>query len=211
MAEIKIGSMVLGAVSTNCYFVYKSGESDAIIFDPADQGKYIYDQLAERGFSIKAIYLTHAHFDHIWGANELAELSGAKIYALEEEKILCEDPTMNYSAQVHRSYVVKVDEYIHDKDIREEAGLSFKVIATPGHTGGSCCYDFEEAGYLVCGDTLFHMSIGRTDLPTGSESQIIRSINDKLMILPDETKVYPGHGGSTTIGYERLNNPFVGM
>ena len=209
MANIKIGKITLGAVGTNCYFVYREGSPDCIFFDPADSGSYIYEQLRERGFNIKAIYLTHAHFDHIWGCNELRELTGAKVYAYEEERVLCESAEKNVSAQAGRPYTVKVDEYLRDNALITEGDITFKLLATPGHTIGSCCYYFEEAGILICGDTLFQASVGRTDLPTGSESVMLRSIDEKLMCLPDETKVYPGHGPSTTIGYERVNNPFL--
>jgi len=210
MADIKIGRMVIGAVGTNCYFVYREGSKDVIVFDPADKGEYIYNTLGEHGFNVVAVYLTHAHFDHVWGSNKLRELSGAKVYALEAEKVLCEDATINYSAQAGRAYTVKIDNYINDGDSFNIADVSFRVIATPGHTVGSCCYYFEEAGFIVCGDTLFMESVGRTDLPTGSGSEIVRSINDKLMILPEDTKAYPGHGDSTTIGHEKKYNPFVG-
>lgn len=209
MGNIKIGKMTLGAVATNCYFVYREGSADCIFFDPADSGSYIYEQLKARGFEIKAIYLTHAHFDHIWGCNELRELTGAKVYAFEDEKEICEDAVKNVSSQAGRPYTVKADEYLRDGTLCEECGISFKLISTPGHTKGSCCYYFEEAGILISGDTLFQASVGRSDLPTGSESVLIRSISDILMELPDETKVYPGHGPSTTIGYERENNPFI--
>ncbi|MBO4899481.1 MAG: MBL fold metallo-hydrolase [Lachnospiraceae bacterium] len=209
MSDIKIGRMMLGAVQTNCYFIYREGSNKVVFFDPADSGSYIYEQLKNRGFEVAAIYLTHAHFDHIWGCNELRELSGAKVYACEAERALCEDSMTNVSAQAGRPYTVKVDEYLRDGQVCTEGDISFKVIHTPGHTIGSCCYYVEEAGLLICGDTLFCESVGRTDLPTGSESTLIRSISDKLMSLPDETKVYPGHGSSTTIGYERDNNPFI--
>lgn len=209
MSKIKIGSMVLGSVGTNCYFVYREDSKNVILFDPADRGDYIYSQLADRGFNVSAIYLTHAHFDHIWGCNKLRELSGAKVYALEEEKVLCENPRANVSEQAGRAYTVTVDEYIHDGAVITEGDISFKVISTPGHTIGSCCYYFEEASFLICGDTLFEGSVGRTDLPTGSSSELVRSVKDKLLVLPEETVAYPGHGSSTTIGYEKKYNPFL--
>lgn len=209
MADIKIGRMMLGAVQTNCYFIYREGTNRVVFFDPADSGSYIYEQLKDRGFEIGSIYLTHAHFDHIWGCNELRELTGAKVYAYEDERVLCEDAETNVSASAGRPYTVKVDEYLRDGEVRTEGDITFKVIHTPGHTIGSCCYYIEEAGMLISGDTLFNESVGRADLPTGSESTLIRSISDKLMPLPDETKVYPGHGLTTTIGYERENNPFI--
>lgn len=208
MADIKIGRMVLGSVGTNCYFVYRDGSSQVIFFDPADRGDYIATQLADRGFSVSSIYLTHGHFDHIWGNNKLRELSGAKVHALDAEKALCEDARLNVSAQAGRAYTAIVDEYLKDGQEIVEGDITIKVIATPGHTEGSCCYYIEEAGILICGDTLFQESVGRTDLPTGSGSKLNRSVQDKLFVLPDETKVYPGHGDSTSIGHEKMYNPF---
>ena len=208
MADIKIGRMILGAVGTNCYFVYREGCEEVIFFDPADRGDYIKSQLEERGFKVGSIYLTHGHFDHIWGSNKLRELTGAKVHALDTERALCESAELNVSAQAGRAYTAIVDEDVHDGQVITEGDISFKVIATPGHTEGSCCYYFEEAGILICGDTLFQESVGRTDLPTGSGSKLSRSVQDKLFVLPDETKAYPGHGDTTTIGHEKKYNPF---
>jgi glyoxylase-like metal-dependent hydrolase (beta-lactamase superfamily II) len=110
---------------------------------------------------------------------------------------------------VGRAYTVVPDEYVREGQVLTFDNMDFKVIATPGHTIGSCCYYVEKAGILISGDTLFQESTGRTDFPTGSMSSIVRSIREKLFILPDETKVYPGHGDSTTITYEKKYNPFV--
>jgi glyoxylase-like metal-dependent hydrolase (beta-lactamase superfamily II) len=209
MSGLKIGRLMLGICQTNCYFVYKEGTTDVIFFDPADKGDYIYETLLEKGFHVKGILLTHAHFDHIWGTNKLRELSGAPIYAYEAEKALCEDAVTNVSDQVGRPYTVIPDGYLKDGEEITIAGITCKLIATPGHTVGSCCYYFEDDGILIAGDTLFAGSVGRTDLATGSMSALTRSIQERLMCLPDETKVYPGHGESTTIGHERQYNPFV--
>ena len=200
---------MLGICQTNCYFVYQEGSTDVIFFDPADKGDYIYEKLQEKGLNVKGILLTHGHFDHIWGTNKLRELSGAPIYAYEAEKVLCEDAITNVSDQVGRPYTVVPDYYVKDGEEITIAGMTCKVIATPGHTVGSCCYYFEEAGMLIAGDTLFQESVGRTDLATGSMSAIIHSVKDKLFLLPDETKVYPGHGDVTSIGHEKRYNPFV--
>lgn len=208
MSELKIGRTTLGVCGTNCYFIYRENEADIIVIDPADKGKYLFEKLGDKGFNVKGILLTHAHFDHIWGCNELKELSGAPLYAYEEEKVLCEKATANVSAQVGRPYTVAPDYYVKDNETITIAGMTCKVIATPGHTMGSCCYYFEEAGILVSGDTLFQESVGRTDLPTGSMSELTRSIKEKLFLLPEETKVYPGHGDQTTIGHEKQYNPF---
>ena len=209
MSQIKIGRLMIGICQTNCYFVYREGSSDVIFFDPADKGDYIYEALCEKGFQVKGILLTHGHFDHIWGTNKLRELSGAPIYAYEEEKALCEDAVTNVSDQVGRPYTVIPDKYLKDGEKITIADMTCKLIATPGHTVGSCCYYFEEAGILIAGDTLFAESVGRTDLATGSMSALSRSIKERLFALPDETKVYPGHGESTTIGHEKQYNPFA--
>lgn len=210
--NLKIGRMVIGAVQTNCYFVYdedQEGEQkDVLFFDPADKGAYIYDQLKSRGFRVAAIFLTHAHFDHIWGVQELCGKSGARVYAYEAEQPLCESAQLNVSEQAGRPCTIKPDVYLKDGEEITVAGITCGVIATPGHTVGSCCYYFKEAGILISGDTLFEESVGRTDFPTGSGAMIGRSIKEKLMPLPDDTKVYPGHGDMTTIGHEREYNPF---
>lgn len=208
MNEIKIGRMVLSVCQTNCYFLYREKEKEAIVIDPADQGGNIFHALEKNGFTVAGILLTHGHFDHIWGSKELRELSQAKLYALEEEKELLEDCNKNVSEQAGRPYTVKADIYIRDGEELSIANMKCKVIATPGHTTGGCCYYFEEAGFLISGDTLFQESVGRTDFPTGSMASLVRSVKDKLFILPDNTKVYPGHGESTTIGHEKKYNPF---
>lgn len=209
MSDVKIGRMMIGSYQTNCYFLFREETKKAIVIDPADNGNLIYDKLTQNGFSVEAILLTHGHFDHIWGSKELRELSGAKIYVLDKEQTLCESVDNNLSAMVGRAYTVVPDEYVADGAELTFDNISFKVIATPGHTIGSCCYYVEKAGILISGDTLFQESTGRTDFPTGSMSSIVRSIREKLFVLPDDTKVYPGHGDSTTIGYEKKYNPFV--
>ena len=153
--------------------------------------------------------MTHGHFDHIWGLEELKELSGAKVYAYEEEKEVCENASVNVSKGAGRPCEITADEYVKDGATISVAGMSCQLIATPGHTKGSCCYYFEEEGILISGDTLFQESVGRTDLPTGSMSALVRSVKEKLMVLPADVKVYPGHGESTTIGYEKEYNPFL--
>jgi glyoxylase-like metal-dependent hydrolase (beta-lactamase superfamily II) len=218
MGDIKIGRMVLGSCATNTYFIYREGENRAIVVDPADQGTTIYASLFKNDLKVEGILLTHGHFDHIWG---LAALKGAvnrertekglepiKVYALNEERELLGDAKMNVSEMAGRACTAEADEYVRDGQELTIAGITFQVIATPGHTGGSCCFYVKEAGFLISGDTLFQESVGRTDFPTGSMSSLVRSIREKLFCLPEDVKVYPGHGGATTIGYEKENNPF---
>ncbi len=208
MSNYKIGKLTIGMYQTNCYFLYDIHEKKAIVFDPADNGKYIYDTLLKHELTVSAICLTHGHFDHIWGAEELRTLSQVKLYGPEAERVLFEDAKVNVSAQVGRPYTIRLDEYLKDQDVLEIEGIKLKMIHTPGHTIGSSCYYVEEAGILISGDTLFEGSVGRTDLPTGSMSMLNRSIKEKLLNLPDETKVYPGHGDSTTIDMEKKYNPY---
>lgn len=208
MGEIKIGRMTLGVCATNCYFLYREGADRVIFVDPADRGADIYEALKKKGLQVEAILLTHGHFDHIWGAQKLRELSGAKIYALEAEKVVCQDAYVNVSAQTGRKATIDPDEWLADGQELSLADISVKVIATPGHTIGSCCYYVQEAGFLIAGDTLFSGSVGRTDFPTGSMSKLVRSIREKLFVLPGETKVYPGHGEETDIATEEQYNPY---
>lgn len=219
MGEIKIGRMVMGVCQTNCYFLYRDGEKDCIVVDPADQGQSIYSALQKNGFRVSGILLTHGHFDHIWGldalrdaANAAAEQEGwepVKVYAHEAERELLRDAGKNVSEQAGRPCTTYADVYVKDGQELTLAGIDFRVIATPGHTAGGCCYYFPEAGMLVAGDTLFAESVGRTDFPTGSMSTLVRSIRDRLFVLPEETKVYPGHGEQTDIGHEKKYNPFL--
>lgn len=209
MGEIKIGQIVMGMYCTNCYFAHRDNSDEAIVFDPADSGEYIYKTLADKGMKVKAIMLTHGHFDHIYGVDELRKLAGCEVYAYEGETQLLSDPELNCSIQVGRPATVVTDVTLKDNEEVTIADIRIKVIHTPGHTAGSACYLIEEGEFIVSGDTLFNQSIGRSDLPTGSASLLIRSVKEKLMTIPDEYAVYPGHGEATTIGYERNNNPFL--
>ena len=208
MANLKIGRMVIGVYATNCYFLYRQGNPNVLVADPADQGELIYTKLKEKGFTVAGILLTHGHFDHIWGANELRAVSGAPIYALDTKEKLSENANLNVSAQAGRSCSVKLDHYVKDGEELTVADISFKVLATPGHTGDSCCYYFEKAGFLICGDTIFLESIGRTDFPTGSSSSLLRSVREKIFVLPDTVALYPGHGEGSTVEHEKKYNPF---
>lgn len=208
MSELKIGRMVLSMCQTNCYYVYREGSQEVVFIDPGDRGVQIYEALKQKGLQVGAILLTHGHFDHIWGANDLRRMSGARIYAYEGERDVFGDANLNVSAEAGRPETVDVDVYEKDGAVLTLCGMTFRLIATPGHTHGSCCYYMEEEKVLFVGDTLFEGSVGRTDLPTGSMGTLVRSIKDKLLVLPDEVAVYPGHGDETTIGEEKRYNPY---
>ncbi len=203
-----IKKLILGMVETNCYIVFDKLSKRAVIIDPADSPKLIVDALSSEGVQADAVILTHGHFDHILGLQDF-EVENIKIYAAAAEAELLADAKLNSSSRVHRPYTVIPDVLLEDGDNIEIPGIKLQVIATPGHTGGSICFYDSENKVLFSGDTLFYRSIGRTDLPTGSKREIIDSIRQKLFLLSDETKVYPGHGPETTIGYEKANNPYV--
>lgn len=206
MGDISIARMVLGAVQTNCYIIYDQDTKEAIIVDPAKKG--IYDSLTKSGFTVAGIILTHGHFDHIMGIHELTEMSGAKVYVLAAEDALCRNADLNASSQIRRPYTIEPDVLLNDGDEINIAGIDLKVIATPGHTKGSCCYYIPAKKWLISGDTLFCGSIGRSDLPTGNEAEIMKSVNMLVNTLDEDVEVYPGHGDFTNIGYERKCNPF---
>mgnify|MGYP002553319021 CR=1 FL=1 len=206
---IKIESRVLGPVGTNCYLIINKENNESIIIDPADSPESIYDMVVRSASRPQAILLTHGHFDHIGAANEVREHYGIKIYASCDEEKLLDSPARNLSNAYGMSLRVTADVLHNDGDILELAGLKIKAIHTPGHTVGGCCYYFPYQNVVFSGDTLFCTSVGRTDFPKGSAAQIIRSIKEKLLPLPDETTVYTGHNDITTIGTERMYNPYL--
>ena len=209
MANLKLKILVLGVVQTNCYIISNEDTKEAIVFDPADNAGRIEQYLKDNDLVCKAILLTHGHFDHILAAKNLKEAAQVKIYAHEAEAALLKDARMNVSAKMSKEIGLVPDVLLKDGEILKLAGFTIRVIHTPGHTAGGACYFFKDHDILISGDTLFHDDIGRSDLPTGNGRQLVASILDKLMVLEDQVKVYPGHEEDTTIGYERENNIYL--
>jgi glyoxylase-like metal-dependent hydrolase (beta-lactamase superfamily II) len=205
---MKIERFVMGMVGTNCYLIINEETKQTVLVDPADCPKKLTDHIEEDGLQLEAILLTHGHYDHIMGIDALRAHYPVPVYAHEAEEAVLTDPHANLS-DMSSPYVYKDAVYVKDGQVLELAGCKFKVLHTPGHTPGGCCYYVEEDGILISGDTLFCNSVGRTDFPGGSMSQLVRGIKEKLMVLPDETQVLPGHMDLTNIGYERNYNPFL--
>ncbi len=206
---MKIQNFVLGMVGTNCYLVVNEEEKQCILIDPAVYSGEIAEQIRREGLDLRAILLTHGHFDHIMGIDGFRkEFPEIPVYAHREEEALLKDASMNASLEFGRQYTFSGAAYAEDGDVLDLAGMQFRVIHTPGHTIGGCCYYLQEEKVLFSGDTLFRESIGRTDFPTGNGGQLMRSIREKLFTLPEETAVYPGHMERTTIGDEKKYNPY---
>lgn len=207
---MKIDRFVIGPVGTNCYIVRNEDTDECFVTDPAACPPELVGHIRKEGLNVKAVLLTHGHFDHIMGLDDFLKEFPVPVYAFSEEKPLLESAELNSSLGMFgRPYTFSGAEYVSDGQILHIAGFEIRVIHTPGHTAGGCCYYIPAENVLISGDTLFRASVGRTDLPTGSMGDLIRSVREKLFVLPEETKVYPGHMEETTIGYEKKYNPFV--
>jgi glyoxylase-like metal-dependent hydrolase (beta-lactamase superfamily II) len=205
---IKIDTIVVGPIHTNCYIVWNQNTKEALVFDPGDNGQKIHEFLREKELALKAVLFTHGHFDHISAAPFLINQTHAKTYISRLEESLVSDANLNCSAMFGQPIDLTPDEFVRDNEVLSFLDTKIKVISTPGHTKGSVCYYFEPEGFLISGDTLFFESYGRTDFPTGNDREMKESLTQLLTQLKDEVIVYPGHGCETNIGYEKINNPW---
>ncbi len=210
MAQMKVEYLVLGMVGTNCWLIQNTDTRELIFVDPADNAQELIRHAEKLEAKPAAILLTHGHFDHILAADELRKHYDIPVYVHELDEEVLEDADLNLSGNWGTAYTMQADRQVREGDELELAGFRIKVLHTPGHTQGSCCYYFPEQQVLVSGDTLFAQSYGRVDFPTSSPSSMRTSIKRLLSgELPDETAVLPGHEMTTSIAMEKRYNPLA--
>jgi hydroxyacylglutathione hydrolase len=207
---MEVRSETVGLVQENCFIARPDGGDRAIVIDPGDEPERLLETIEDMGVGVDAILVTHTHFDHIGAVAPLAKETGAPVWCPEIEVPVLADimsfvpwpgfgPFESYDA----------DHTVKGGETLELAGLTIDVLFTPGHSPGHVTYSIADEGALFSGDVLFQGSIGRTDLPGGDMGTLMRSIAGLLEQFPDDTTVYPGHMGITTLGRERKTNPFV--
>jgi hydroxyacylglutathione hydrolase len=203
-------TFAVGPLQCNCTILGDEEAGEAIVIDPGDEVSRIHRRLASLGLKLKQILVTHAHIDHVGGALKLKRLTGAPILLNENDLPLLKMMEMQAGwVGVETPETAPPDADLSDGIVVGLERFPATVLHTPGHTQGSVCLHFAPLNMLIAGDTLFAGSIGRTDLPGGNSRQIIDSIHSRLLSLPEETRVLPGHGPATTIGDERSSNPFL--
>jgi len=200
--------LVVGPLQVNCFILADEKTKEAVVIDPGDDAQDILKIIRDKGFNVKYIVITHGHFDHVGANKALKDATGAELLIHEGDA-----PVMASASQHSQAFGMntqsspRADRYVKHGDIITAGEVSLKVLHTPGHSpGGISLFD---QGMVFTGDSLFAGSIGRTDLPGGDLMTLIRSIKTNLMTLPDDTKVFCGHGPATTIGEERKENPFL--
>ena len=207
---MKLETLVVGPYEVNCFLYYDEQNGDGVIIDPGADHERIEHAVAKAGFEPSAILLTHGHGDHIAAVEAVKSRYDIPLYVGAGEEELLKNPSANVSAMVgHPIVAPEADIILNDEQLITIGSITFKVLATPGHSPGGICYLDERNNRLFCGDSLFWGSIGRTDLPGGSLEVLLKSIRSKILTLPDTIVCLPGHGPQTTVGAERVSNPFL--
>jgi hydroxyacylglutathione hydrolase len=202
--------LTVGTFQENCYILGDEASGSGALIDPGDEAVRIALAVEQTGLEIEKILLTHAHIDHVGAVTSLVEEYGCPVLAHRESEPLLEQlPTQALMMGLRFGKVPRLDDYIEDEEKVEVGDLTLRALYTPGHAPGHLAFYLASEGVLLSGDALFAGSVGRTDLPGGDPGLLLRSIKERLLVLPDETVVHPGHGPQTTIGNERSYNPFL--
>lgn len=205
---MKVIAMEVGSLGTNCYIAYCEQTRKAVVVDPGGNASEIIAAIKQTNLTVEYIINTHGHADHILANRQIKDATGAPLLIHASDANMLNNDQQNLSAYLGGGLNgCPADQLLAEGDIITVGTMSLAVIHTPGHTPGGIC--LRAGNVLFSGDTLFAASIGRTDFPGGSYRQLIKSIKEKLLILPDEIRVLPGHGPETSIGYERRMNPFI--
>ncbi|HAI20629.1 MAG TPA: MBL fold metallo-hydrolase [Clostridiales bacterium UBA8153] len=207
VGPLRVEVFALGELEANCYLVWCEQTGQAMVIDPGGDPAPVFQSAGRRKLSVVLIVNTHGHVDHIAGNARLRQLTGARLLIGAGDAPMLGNPALNLSSWVGESLAMAADDLLNDGDRITVGELVFAVIYTPGHSPGGIC--LHTAGAVFTGDTLFAGSIGRSDLPGGDTEQLMRSLEERLMILPGETMVYPGHGPTSTIALEKRCNPFL--
>ena len=204
----KMSCSTLGAIGTNCYTIINEATNEAILIDATGTAEGVLRTVKKAGAIPVALLLTHAHFDHMDAAEKVKEeYPDMKIYIGVKDAPLLGDPSLNLSYSFMGIPVtMKATDTVSDGEELQLIGINIRCLEVPGHTIGGMCYYMPELKALFDGDTLFHGSVGRSDFPTGDAEVLLKGIEDKLLTLPEETSVFPGHDSETTIGWEKRNN-----
>ena len=209
---MKIDTFILGTYETNCYIVRESETAkDCLIIDVGLEPGRLIDFFHQNKLNPVAIVLTHGHIDHIAGVAALrTEFPSIRVYIHKLDAAMLTEARSNLSAMTGAAFSTEpADLFVEEKSVIEDAGIKLEVLHTPGHTPGGICLYSKDEGIVFTDDTLFADSVGRTDFPNGSMAQLVKGIKEKLLILPDDTVVYPGHGPTTTIAREKAHNQFL--
>ena len=202
--------LTVGPFQENCYIVGDEASGTGVLFDPGDEAARISLAVEGTGLEISRIVITHAHIDHVGAVAALVdEYSCPVLMHAEAEPMLKQLPNQALMMGLRFGKVPAVDGYVEDGEVLEVGGLRLEALYTPGHAPGHLAFHAADEGFVISGDALFAGSVGRVDLPGGSMDLLMRSIQERLLTLPDETAVHPGHGPETTIGEERVHNPFL--
>lgn len=207
---MKVLKKITGPLRENCFFVISENKT-AVVVDPGDDAADLIQEIRNLELTIKAVLVTHTHYDHIGAVDAIREAFGVPSYVPKGEKEMVEDKDSNLSSIYAGRAITATADYLVDGGQRLDFGdgLVFDTLLVPGHSPYSICYYMKEAGCVFSGDTLFRQGVGRVDLYEGEKTDLLNNIKEKLLVLPDETVVYSGHGLNTTIGNEKATNPFL--